>query len=208
MDLSKVKKAYHRYAPVYDIVFGKVFAEGRRLASEKLSTEANGPVLEIGVGTGLSLPFYAGHVDVTGIDISPEMLKKARQRADRHELKNVRDLLEMDAQNLAFPDNSFAGVAAMYVASVIPDPAKMMDEAFRVCKPGGTILVVNHFSSDNVRLRAMERFFAPLSDRLGFHPDFSLDYFLDQIGCEPEKIDKVNLGGYWKMLHFRKEAVQ
>ncbi|MCD8481527.1 MAG: class I SAM-dependent methyltransferase [Verrucomicrobia bacterium] len=203
MDLTKIKKAYHRYAPVYDVVFGKVFAEGRRLAVNKLASLGPGPVLEIGVGTGLSLPFYPEGVEVTGIDISPQMLNKARKRAERHELRSVR-LQEMDAQELQYPDNSFNGVAAMYVASVIPDPVRMMDEAFRVCRPGGIILVVNHFSSRNKRLRAFEKFLTPLSDRLGFHPDFCMDQFLDNIGRKPREVHKVNMGGYWRLLEFHK----
>lgn len=203
MDIPSVRRAYRFYAPIYDFVFGPIVNEGRRLAVSRFPQQPGDRILETGVGTGLSLSFYQPHVSVTGIDVSPEMLEKARRHFLRPRYPQVQDLLEMDVQKMAFPDNSFQGAVAMYVASVVPDPRAMMREMFRVTEPGSPVLVVNHFASSKMVLRRMESCFAPFSRRLGFRPDFSLEYFVEVLGMEPEKVTRVNVGGYWKLLEFR-----
>lgn len=203
MDLVSVRKAYRFYAPVYDYVFGAIVSEGRRLAVSRFEQAPGDRILEAGVGTGLSLPYYKKHVRVTGVDVSPEMLERARKRFQTPTHPQVEALLEMDVQNLDFPDNRFQGAVAMYVASVVPDPREMMREMFRVTEENAPVLVVNHFASSKPFLRDVEARLAPFSKKLGFQPDFSLEHFIDLLGFEPERVTTVNIGGYWKLLEFR-----
>ena len=142
-----MRDAYRRWAPVYDYTFGAFSTAGRRHAVEIING-STGRVLEVGVGTGLALPNYKQHLDIVGIDLAPEMLEKARERVKAERLTNVSGLYEMDASNLRFPDNSFDTVAAMYLITVVPDPQKVMLELARVTKPGGEVMLVNHFSQD------------------------------------------------------------
>ncbi len=204
MDLVSVRNAYRFYAPIYDFVFGSIVGEGRREAVARMNQNPGDRILEIGVGTGLSLRYYRPDVEVVGIDVSPEMLERAHKRVSRLNGGGRRELVEMDAENLDFADDSFDSSVAMYVASVVPDPRAVINEMFRVTKPGAPILVVSHFSSEKRILRRIEDGFAPFSRRLGFRPDFSLEGFLESIEREPENVTPVNIGGYWKLLEFRK----
>lgn len=174
MDLPAVREAYRRQAPFYDYSFGVVSSIARRKTVEEINLR-RGRVLEVGVGTGLSLPNYAPYLKVTGIDLSPEMLAIARERVEKTGLHNVEGLLEMDAANLDIPDNSFNIVAAMYVLSVVPDPAKVMKELSRVCSPGGEVMVINHFSQDHGMRGWAERKLAPYAEVVGWHPVFPFD---------------------------------
>ncbi len=203
MKLEAIEKAYRRYAHLYDVIFGPVLHPGRKLVVEALECQPGDRVLEVGVGTGLSLPLYPGYVRVTGIDISPEMLAKARARVMECDLHQVVDVLEMDAENMRFPNNSFDKVVAMYVASVVSDPARLVDEMRRVCRPGGDIVIVNHFRSRNPVIKTFEGTLAPLSKVLGFHPDLELDRFLEQTELEVVKTTRANMFGYWKILTCR-----
>lgn len=207
MDIPSIRKSYRFYAPFYNYIFGGIVGEGRREAVKALPQGMDDRILEIGVGTGLSLPYYKPEVEVTGIDVSPEMLSVARSKYPRSKFPQVRELLEMDAQNLDYPDNYFAGSVAMYVASVVPDPAAMMREMFRVTKPGGPVLVVNHFTSSRAVMRELERRLTPLSKRLGFRPDFSLEHFLECASVRPESVHGVNFRSFWKLLEFRSPEV-
>ena len=203
MDIASIRKTYRFYAPFYNYIFGRIVGEGRREAVNALPRDPGDRILEIGVGTGLSLPLYQPEVEVSGIDVSPEMLSVARSKHPASEYPQVRELLEMDAQNLEYPDDYFAGSVAMYVASVVPDPAMMMREMFRVTRPGGPVLVVNHFTSSKPLMRQVERGLVPLSKKLGFRPDFSLQHFVDNTGVRPESVRGVNFRGFWKLLEFR-----
>lgn len=203
MNLDAVKSAYRRYARVYDVLFGPVFHPGRRFVVESLNCRPGDSVLEVGVGTGLSLPLYPEYVKVTGIDVSAEMLAKARERVAKLDLAQVGDVLEMDAEDMRFADGSFDKVVAMYVVSVVPNPHQLVREMRRVCKPGGDIFIVNHFRSDNPLLSTPERLLAPLSKFAGFRPDMDLKAFVESAELEVCEVYNANLFGYWKVLRCR-----
>ncbi len=171
MELDAVTKSYRRWAPVYDATFGAITGVGRRRAVAHVNGRA-GRVLEVGVGTGLALPSYAPHLQVTGIDFSHEMLAKARAKVEARGLTHVEELRQMDARELDFPDAAFDTVVAMYLVSVVPEPERVVAEMARVCKPGGEVVIVGHFARDTGLLSVLERGFAPLADLIGWHSDF------------------------------------
>lgn len=202
MDHQSILGAYKRYAPFYDVVFGKIFQQGREEAMKTVQFNPGDQVLDLGVGTGISLPDYPKDVHVTGIDPSEEMLEKARKRVRKEGMDHV-ELHCMDAVELDFPDNSFDKVFALYVLSVVPDPYKMLSEIRRVCKPGAEVIFVNHFAKDNPLVRKFEASLAKYAGRLGFQPDFPMQPVLDNVGLEVEEIRPVNLMGYWTLLRGR-----
>jgi phosphatidylethanolamine/phosphatidyl-N-methylethanolamine N-methyltransferase len=176
LDAEAVRAAYARWAGVYDTVFGGVSAWGRRAAVTAVNELPGRRVLEVGVGTGLALPRYAADKRVVGIDLSRDMLRRARARAAG--LATVEALLEMDAEATSFADGIFDIAVAMFVASVVPHPMRLMAELRRVVRPGGDILFVNHFAADRGPRWWAERAMAPASRALGWHPDFRLDALL------------------------------
>ena len=200
MDLNDTIRTYRLFSGSYDIVFGPIFHPGRKAAVRIANDRPGQRILEVGVGTGLSLPFFRGDSRVTGIDVSAEMLAKAKRRVERQGLPQVEALLLMDAENLAFPDNSFDAVLALYVASVVPDPARFAAEMRRVCIPGGSIVIVNHFTSENPFVRFGEKRLARLARHIGFHADFPLDEFRRESGLAIREVRPSNLFGYWKLL--------
>jgi phosphatidylethanolamine/phosphatidyl-N-methylethanolamine N-methyltransferase len=175
LDAASIVEAYRRWANVYDAVFGGVSAKGRRRAVNLVNRLPGRDVLEVGVGTGLALPHYDRHKRITGIDLSKEMLAKARERRMRYGLDHVEALLEMDAEATAFPDASFDIAVAMFVASVVPNPGRLLQELRRVVRPGGDILMVNHFAAERGPRWWLERAMAPASRALGWHPDFAME---------------------------------
>lgn len=204
MDAASVRHAYRRWAPVYDFTFGLVAEAGRKHAV-RIINRRKGRVLEVGVGTGLSLPCYGSHLTITGIDLSPEMLAKAKGKVERKKLANVVALHEMDAEALAFPDESFDTVVAMYVMTVVPEPDRVMRELERVCAPGGEVILVNHFSQDEGLRGWLERRLAPFADYIGWRPVFGLDQVLM---CEDLRLaERLALQplGLFTMLRFVKE---
>jgi phosphatidylethanolamine/phosphatidyl-N-methylethanolamine N-methyltransferase len=205
IDTDAVKSAYRRWAPVYDHTFGKVAAEGRKHSVEIINLR-RGRVLEVGVGTGLSLPDYGRHLEIVGIDLSPEMLEKARERVEEERLGNVTGLYEMDAGELEFDDESFDTVVAMYVMTVVPDPEKVMRELNRVTKPGGEVILVNHFSQAEGVRGWVERRMAPFADKLGWRPLFEVDRVL--VCDELRLVERRALRpmGLFTMLRFAKSA--
>ncbi len=200
MDLQDTIRTYRLFSGSYDYVFGPVFHPGRKDAVRIANAQAGQRILEVGVGTGLSLPYFRSDSEVTGIDVSAEMLEKARRRVARRKLGNVKALLEMDAEKMSFPDNSFDAVLALYVASVVPDPARFAAEMRRVCRPGGTIVIVNHFASEDGIMRVVEKLLAPLAGFIGFHADFPLEPFLAVSKLTVREIKPSNLFGYWRLL--------
>lgn len=205
MDLDSVRKSYQRYAPVYDATFGWLLGDrGRSLAAE-IANERPGPVLEIGVGTGLTLRRYRKDHKVVGIDISPEMLARAQLRIKRSNGHGqVMKLAIMDASHLAFPDESFESVIAAYVVSVVPDPARVIAEIERVCRPGGDVVLVNHFRAENGVRAAVEKRLAPFSDKLGWRPDFELDEVLSRTKLELIDTTPISPFGLFTLLRLRK----
>src|SRR2546423_9838856 len=171
LDRATIEKAYARWAPVYDLVFGKVFERGRR-ASIAAAERVGGRILEVGVGTGISLPDYARSNAIVGIDISAPMLRKAAERVAEHGLSNVQALAVMDAQHLAFPNNAFDVIVAQYVITAVPDPEATLDEFARVLKPGGEIVLVNHIGAESGLRKLGEQALAPVARRLGWRPEF------------------------------------
>jgi phosphatidylethanolamine/phosphatidyl-N-methylethanolamine N-methyltransferase len=190
MDIEDTLRTYRLFSGSYDLVFGPVFHPGRKQAVRIANDRPGQRILEVGVGTGLSLPHFRRDARVTGIDVSAEMLEKARRRV----------VLLMDAEQLTFEDNAFDAVLALYVASVVPNPARFAAEMQRVCKPGGTIVIVNHFTSENPVMRFIERRLAPLAGKIGFHADFPLDRFLAASRLQVRETRPSNLFGYWKLL--------
>ena len=175
IDRRSVERAYARWAPVYDAVFGKVFAPGRAAAiaaAERHCGSQGGRILEVGVGTGISLPHYTRANRITGIDISAPMLRKAVDRVRAFGLGNVEALSVMDAANLALPDASFDVVVAQYVITAVPEPERTLDEFVRVLKPGGEIVLVNHIGAESGPRQWFELGFAPIARRLGWRPEF------------------------------------
>lgn len=171
IDKATVAKAYARWAPVYDRVFGPVFARGRK-ASIAAAEKIGGRILEVGVGTGISLPDYSRSNKLYAVDYSAPMLRKAKQRVIEHKLANVEVVAVMDAARLAFPDDFFDVVVAQYVITAVPDPEATLDEFARVLKPGGEIILVNHIGAERGARRAFELGFAPVARKLGWRPEF------------------------------------
>ena len=171
IDRAGVEKAYERWAPIYDLVFGKVFDQGRQSTIAE-ADRIGGRILDVGVGTGLSLSDYSRATRICGVDISEPMLRKAQNRVRALGLANVEVLAVMDAKNLAFKDGSFDAVVAQYVITAVPDPEATLDDFVRVLKPGGELILVNHIGAEGGPRRAFELAFAPLARRLGWRPEF------------------------------------
>ncbi|MBK8175355.1 MAG: class I SAM-dependent methyltransferase [Rhodospirillales bacterium] len=200
-DLAAILRAYRRYAPTYDLIFGPVFQWGRAVVARRMNATGCARILEVGVGTGLSLPLYHRDKDIIGVDVSPEMLAKARRRVAAKGLANVKALERMDAGALDFEDGVFDGVVASFVMSVVPDPQGCLAEIARVCKPGGTVLVCNHFAHGADRW--ITPFLEPMSRWLGWHPNFALADLLESTELEVEGYERVPPFGLFTLLTLR-----
>lgn len=205
MDLDAVTRTYRRWAPVYDRTFGIITRMGRQRAVAEIN-RGQGRVLEVGVGTGLSLPGYAPHLEVTGIDYSDDMLAIARDRVTREGLTQVRELRQMDARRLDFPDAHFDWVVAMYLVSVVPDPETVIAEISRVCKPGGQVIIVNHFARETGPLAWIERRLAPLANRLGWHADFEQGRILGEASLQVAEERRLSPAGLFTFLRLQKRS--
>ena len=176
LDEDTIKKAYARWAPVYDVVFGAVFERGRH-AAIAAAERIGGRILEVGVGTGISLPDYSSSNRLYGVDISEPMLRKAHERVSDLGLNNVAGLWVMDAEHLSFPDASFDVVVAQYVITTVPNPEAALDEFARVLKPGGEIVLVSRVGAEAGLRRSLERWFAPAARKLGWRTEFSFERY-------------------------------
>ncbi len=208
MNVTAIGRFYDRFAGVYDHLFDHVFREGRAEAIRALELAPGSRVLEVGVGTGLTLPLYPAGTEVVGIDISQPMLREARERADREDGGKRVGLARMDAARLAFPDDTFDGVYAPYVVSVVPYPRRVVEEMARVCRPGGKVVIVNHFGSRNRLGAFLEKRLTPLTHFVGFRLDLPVEAILGIPGLELEENRKVNMLKLWRLLVFRKVAVE
>jgi phosphatidylethanolamine/phosphatidyl-N-methylethanolamine N-methyltransferase len=192
MKKESILRTYTAYAPIYDLVFGRVFHNGRKLTIERMNLQGGEHVLEIGIGSGISLPLYPEEVVLDGIDICPNMLEKARKRVNGSTTRRV-TLQVMDAEALQYPDNTFDKVAVMHVYSVVPHPERMLSEVRRVCRPGGEIFILNHFTEkDKILLNLFEKFLTPLQDIIGFRAFFPIEEHIYDKNLESVSVMDVN----------------
>lgn len=197
---ESVKKIYAAYSDVYDRLFKWIFHPRIEHAITSMNFEPGDRVLDVGVGTGLSLPIYPSDCSVVGIDLSVEMLDQARAKIMRHGLSHI-EIREMDAQDLSgFDDDSFDKVFTSHVVSVVPDPYKVMKEIRRVCKPGGEVVVVNHFQCENKYLAACEVLMNPLCKMVGWRNDLKLDDFIDGSGLRVKEKYMLKKFDFWHMI--------
>ena len=199
MDLEKVERVYTSYAKIYDRVFGKVFHEGRQSVIQNLNAQRDEKILEVGVGTGLALPMYPRHCQIVGIDFSEGMLDQAKQRASEHQLDHVQ-LHRMDAAAMEFTDDSFDTVVAAYVVTAVPDYRKVVSEMIRVCRPGGRIVMLNHFSNDNKLIAAIEKVLSPITKNLGWRTDLALQTVLEGTPLHIARKQNVNPFRLWALV--------
>lgn len=199
MDYESIKKIYAAYSNVYDFIFKRFFYPRIRSALESMTIHPGERLLDIGVGTGLSLPLYPKHCEVVAIDLSLDMLEKARKKVERLGLSHIR-LMAMDAMNLFFKDNSFDKVFISHVVSVVPDPIKTLEEAKRVCKRQGKIVIVNHFQSENKVLAKIEEIINPICKRIGWRSDLSLQWILEGSGLKVERHYKLKKMDLWRIV--------
>ncbi|MGC3991024.1 MAG: methyltransferase domain-containing protein [Chthoniobacteraceae bacterium] len=209
---QEVEKVYARLAPVYDLVFGSVFERGRK-AVVAAAERVGGRILEAGVGTGISLPYYSGKCRISGIDLSEQMLEQARRKVKEQNLHHVEQLAIMDAENLEYPDESFDVVCAVCVVNTVPNPDRVLEEFARVLKPGGEIILLNRIGAAGGTRRAVERFFMPVTSKLGWRSDFPWDHFakwLDTSAHEMQLIDRTPMPpfGHFSVIRFGKAAAR
>src|SRR5919201_4822348 len=199
-----VTGVYEKLASVYDVIFGPTLHPGRVRAIQRMGIRPGDRVLEVGVGTVINAGLYPRDCSVTGIDLSQPMLEKARDRVERKGIRHVR-LLEMDAADLKFADDTFDIVYAPYLISVVPDPVAVAREMRRVCRPGGRIVILNHFRSRNPLMASIERIISPFTVHIGFKSDLDLPAFLAQAELSPTSIQKVNVPRMWSLVTCTKE---
>jgi phosphatidylethanolamine/phosphatidyl-N-methylethanolamine N-methyltransferase len=199
-----VARVYENIAWFYDLTFGPALHPGRVDAIRRMGIKPGDRVLEVGVGTGINGALYPSECSVTGIDFSSSMLEKAYERIARKGVRNVR-LLHMDAANMKFADDTFDIVYAPYVISVVPDPVAVTREMYRVCRPGGKIIILNHFRSKSRLGSWLEKIIAPFTLYLGFKSDLDLPAFLVQADLKPMSIEKVNIPRIWSLVTTIKE---
>ncbi len=199
MSIAKAERIYTGYSGVYDFLFDTVLHEGRQRAVAALDILPGERVLEVGVGTGLSLPLYPARCVITGIDISAAMLSKAERRAREVGMRHA-TFARMEAERMAFPDEAFDRVLASYVLSTVADPGRVVDELWRVCRAGGTIVVLNHFRSRHRLLALGEGALTPVTRKIGFVLDLHLDRLIGNGHFTVESIEKVNLPPFWSLV--------
>ena len=201
---SHIVAAYARWAPIYDRVFGSFTTRGRKMAVAAVNALPPGRILEVGVGTGISLPEYEDKHRIVGIDLSPDMLALAQKRVEAETLDHVEAIAEMDASDLTFDDGSFDAAVAMFVMTVVPDPDTVLDEIARVVKPGGRVILVNHFSVDKGPRAVIERWMARFSARLGWRPNFPIERVLGHPGLKLLRRERAQTFELFTLLEFER----
>ncbi len=199
MDSESIEKVYTNYAVMYDQTFGRMVQQSRESAVRGLPIQPGDRVLEVGIGTGEALPLYPRNCEVLGIDFSEGMLKKARKRMQTHQLDHV-TLRHMDASQMELESDSFDIVMAAYVVTAVPDYRPVVSEMIRVCKPGGRIIMLNHFSNGNKMIAAVEKMISPLCTHIGFRTDLSLNTVLEGTTLVVERKKKVNPLRFWHLV--------
>ncbi|MBI2467423.1 MAG: methyltransferase domain-containing protein [Candidatus Rokubacteria bacterium] len=199
LEERQVRRAYDFYSPIYDFLFKKIFEPGRIAAVRLLGQPPRGHVLEVGIGTGLNLPFYPATIDLVGIDLSEAMLRKAQDKVHDLHMEKV-TLKVMDASAMDFGDDEFDSALATYVISAVPDPVTVLREMRRVTKPGGSIVILNHFRSENSVMRRIEDVLAPVCAHLGWKTNLALTPLLETVGLTPEVVRRVNLLRGWHLV--------
>ncbi len=210
---ERMAKAYARWAPVYDTVFGAVFEQGRRASIEaaERACPQGGRILDVGVGTGISLPDYSRGNRIVAVDYSEPMLRKAQERVIEQKLHNVDCVAVMDAKHLGFPDNFFDVIVAQYVITAVPEPEATLDEFARVLKPGGEIVLVNHIGAEGGPRRVFELCFSPVARRLGWRPEFPwarLTRWADRYGAHLIERRPMPPLGHFSLIRFGKTAIK
>jgi phosphatidylethanolamine/phosphatidyl-N-methylethanolamine N-methyltransferase len=190
------RRGYRLFAPLYDLVFGPSLQHGRRLAIEALGCRAGDHVLEVCVGSGLSLGLYPKDTHVTGIDLSREMLTKAARRIGVNGFDATAALAQMNVERMAFADGSFDSAVVLYAMSGLPDPVRAAAEIKRVCRPGAKIVIANHFLSRRPVARLCDALLSPIYRLLRYRADLDLDSFVNQAGLEVSEALPANLFGY------------
>jgi phosphatidylethanolamine/phosphatidyl-N-methylethanolamine N-methyltransferase len=199
LEKRQVQRAYELYAPVYDLIFDWIFAPGRRAAIQHLELKPDDSVLEVGIGTGLNLPLYSPTCRLTGIDLSQEMLDKAVERVQTLAMPNV-TLKVMDATSMDFGDDEFDSALATYTISAVPDPVAVLRAMRRVVKPGGNIVLLNHFRSERRVAARFEDLVAPVCTRLGWKSNLKMTPLLKTVGLVPEVVIRVNMFNGWRLV--------
>ncbi len=199
MDADSAKKIYASYSDVYDRLFKWIFFPRISHAVEAMDVKPGECVLDVGIGTGLSLSTYPEHCTVTGIDHSAEMLKQAKQKIREHGYSHI-SVMEMDAMRLEFPDNAFDKVFISHVVSVVSDPFMVMKEVRRVCKPDGDVVVINHFKSPHPLMGSFSKVFNPISKRIGWRSDLGMDEFISGAGLNVREMYKLKKIDFWDMI--------
>ncbi|GAB4245213.1 MAG: class I SAM-dependent methyltransferase [Acidobacteriota bacterium] len=198
--VEHIEKVYNRYSRVYDHIFGRVFQSGREMAPLLLDLRPGMQLLEVGIGTGLSLTTLPTYVDITGVDLSEKMLEQAAKRIARFHPDHKVRLVKMDATNLEFEDNSFDRVLAAYFISTVPDPVRVISEMKRVCRPGGYLVFLNHFRHDGPIIGTLEKLLSPLFYRVGFRTDLDVHELMGQCNLEIDVLEPIDFLGHWKAV--------
>ncbi|MFL5624792.1 MAG: class I SAM-dependent methyltransferase [Ktedonobacteraceae bacterium] len=200
MEETEIKRIYAYYSRVYDFIFKRWFFPRQQYAIQALDINPGQRVLDLGVGTGFSLPLYPQHAQVVGVDLSSKMLREAQKKVLRERLSHV-DLMEMDAAHLAFPDNTFDCVIVAFVISVVPDPLQVLAEIKRVSKPEGQIVIINHFQSQNKMMAQLEKWVSPLCTKIGWRSDLALDYLVQHADLQIDRKYSLNKLDLWKVVY-------
>jgi phosphatidylethanolamine/phosphatidyl-N-methylethanolamine N-methyltransferase len=203
LEAQRIEETYSQYAGVYDLIFDRILRRGRRESVALLGLQEGEHVLEIGIGTGLSIPYYPTYCKITGIDLSSPMLREAEKKRDQFYPQHNLDLMQMDAGELDFPNETFHSVLAPYVLSAVPDARAVLDEIVRVARPGARVVLVNHFRSSFPPFALCERLLRPLSWMLGFRLDLPLEVVNRHPRLEVLRVRRTNLLGLWKLVEAR-----
>jgi len=199
MHTEDIKRIYSNYSNFYDLIFKKFFLPRQEYGINQMEIQPDDKILDVGVGTGLSLPLYPNYCHVTGIDLSAQMLNKAHNKVKKHDLKNI-TLKQMDAMELQFEDNTFDKVIASFVISVVPDPVQVIAEMKRVCKNNCNLILINHFQSNNKIMAKIEEIFNPICRKIGWRTDVDLDSLIIDSNLQVDMKYKLNKFDLWKIV--------